>query len=145
MKDGLIYFFLLFCSCLAHFGLYRVNIQYFHTTTPFRAVYFLKISKVLLVPHISASRISAPSSGFGFLWHLSDFLLGSWLSSHHNSLFNHILSSYDLCSISFSKGDELNLAHHLRHATKCPIKIPLAVTISIWAWIWGAGQVQPFK
>lgn len=95
------------------FGLYRVNSQYFHTTTPFWAVYFLKISKVLSVPHTSASQISAPSSGFSLLWHLPDFLLGSWLSSHHNSLFNHILSSYDLCSISFTGGDELNLAHNL--------------------------------
>lgn len=47
----------------------------------------------------------------------------SWLSSHHNSLFNRMLLSNDLCSVSFTGGDELSLACHLRYATKHLLKI----------------------
>lgn len=39
-------------------------------------------------------------------------------------LSSQLLSSYDLCNILLTGGDELNLAHRLRQATKCPLKIP---------------------
>lgn len=71
----------------------------------------------------------------------------SWSSAHCSSLFNCMLSSYNLCSISFTGEDELNLACHLRQATKCPLKIPS----ELWQYPAepraerGAGQVQHFK
>lgn len=58
-----------------------------------------------------------------------------------------MLSSYDLCSISFTGGDELNLAHNLRQATKCHLKIPS----ELWQYPaepgadQGVEQVQHFK
>lgn len=64
------------------------------------------------------------------LWLLSSLAFSrypagnSWLSSHCNSLFNCMLSSYNLCSILFTQKQELNLTRHWRHTTKCPLKIP---------------------
>lgn len=51
----------------------------------------------------------------------------SWLSSLCKSLFNCMLSSYNLCSILFSQRQELNLTRHWRHTPKCPLKIPSAL------------------
>lgn len=80
-----------------------------------------------------SSRLAAPCSGFCLLWHPTG---KSWLSSLCKSLFNCMLLSYNLCSILFNQRQELNLTHHWRHATKCPLKIPSA----LWQCFKGEGS-----
>lgn len=55
-----------FCSCLAYFILYRVNIQCFRNTTPILTVYFLKISKSFWFLTCFSFHCSFPTSSKAF-------------------------------------------------------------------------------
>lgn len=75
--------------------------------------------------------------GLSSSWHPAG---ESWLSSHHSSLFHHMLLSYRLCSILFTRRGELILACPLRHDIECPSEVPIELRVDL-----GTGQAQHFK
>lgn len=84
------------------------------------------------------SRLAAPCSGFCLLWHLPNILLGSHDSPPTARAYLVALVHHTTCAAFCSlrgKRQGLNLMHHWRHTTKCPLKIPCA----LWQHFKGEG------
>lgn len=94
-----------------------------------------------------ASRIAAPSSGYGLLWHLHDFLLGSRDPPLITMAFLITCIHHTTCAAFHSQGIWAQLGTSFKTCQKMPFKVLLkdpfwAMTISHWAWGRPGGRIS---